>query len=173
MQAPLCSNAWEYKSDCGRKCRNTGLAMEREGWNTSDYTLLAMMLAFGAIMLALIWRKRTKMPPKLALEEQAALTAAGLQQIHIAICVGILLLIIAICGVFGLKNVSFTLLLIIDITLFAYLLKLTIDLSSPTEEIVGPDGQILHKTGSEDSDDESRESSVRPQNGTYMLPTLT
>mmetsp|Transcript_24336 Transcript_24336/g.67432 ORF Transcript_24336/g.67432 Transcript_24336/m.67432 type:complete len:412 (-) Transcript_24336:106-1341(-) len=172
MQAPLCSTAWEYKETCNRKCRTVGLASEREGWNSSDLILLMLMLAFGAVMLAVIWNTRKKMSPKNALAEQAILASAGLQQIHIAITGGVLLLIILVSVIFGLKNLAFSLLLIIDITLFVYQLKLTFDSSEPPEEVIGPDGQILQRTGSDDSEAESCESSVRPQQGTYMLPTL-
>ena len=130
------------------------------------------MLVFGGIMIALIWRKRAKMLPKNALAEQATLASMGLQQIHIVGFFGGLLVFILICALFGFKNLAFTLLLLIDFTLFAYLLKLTFDNSSPSEEIVGPDGQIITKNLSEDSDDDSAQSSVRPEHGTYMLPTL-
>mmetsp|Transcript_5403 Transcript_5403/g.7066 ORF Transcript_5403/g.7066 Transcript_5403/m.7066 type:complete len:392 (-) Transcript_5403:201-1376(-) len=173
MLAPLCSTAWNYKENCGKKCQKIGLAEEKEGWTTSDLTLIITMLAFGSIVTGLIWRRRSRMPSKDALVEQAALASAGLQQIHIAAFGVVLLLLIAGAAWAGFKNLAFTLLLLVDFTLFAYFLKLTLDYSSPVEEIVGPDGQIITKVNSYDSDDESKESSVRPQHGTYMLPTLT
>jgi hypothetical protein len=66
------------------KCQRTGLKpREKEGWNTSDKILLAILTLFGMVMLATIIRKRQKMSNKEALLEQAAMSAAGLQQAHV------------------------------------------------------------------------------------------
>jgi len=48
MNAPLCSTTWQYKEECNRKCQKTGLEKAiRDGWNTSDKILLAILSLFG------------------------------------------------------------------------------------------------------------------------------
>ena len=73
-EAPLCSNAWNYKQTCNRKCQRTGLEpREKDGWSTPDKILLAVLSIFGFGMLIAILRKRQKMSNKDALLEQAAI----------------------------------------------------------------------------------------------------
>ena len=174
MNAPLCSTAWAVKQTCDRKCQKTGLGSgSGTGWNTSDKILLAILSVFGLIMLGLIVRKRQKMSNKDALLEQAAMSAAGLQQPHV---IGIFVLVVIVVLVFallGLKNVTWALLLLINTALFGYLMKLTVDSGVSTgETVIGPDGTILRR----DSDDSSVESATKPTShnnaGTYVLPTI-
>jgi len=172
--APLCSTAWNYKQSCDRKCLRTGLESEsREGWNTPDRVLLAILGVFGFGMLIAILNKRQNMSNKDALLEQAAMTAAGLHQTHV---VGIFLLIILVVTVFGLlqlKNITWALLLIMNTTLFGYLMKLTVDSGVSTgETVVGPDGTIIKHAESDDSSVESMSKNTKNA-GTYMLPTIT
>lgn len=175
-EAPLCSTAWAYKSDCNRKCQRTGLEPKaKDGWNTPDKILLAILAVFGAGMLVVILTKRQKMSNKDSLLEQAAMSAAGLQQAHV---IGIFILVVIIVTVFALlqlKNITWALLLIMNTALFGYLMKLTVDSGvSAGETVIGPDGTIIRHN---DSDDSSLESSL-PHNakksnaGTYMLPTI-
>lgn len=189
MNAPLCSSAWQYKSDCNRKCQKTGLEKGlKDGWNTSDKILLGILALFGAAMLVAILQKRRQMSNKDALLEQAAMSAAGLQQAHV---LGIFVLVILVVGVFallGLKNITWALLLILNTVLFGYLMKLTIDSGVSTgETIIGPDGTILRQ----DSDDSSMHSETNNHNnqsggsgsnnvsasssnaGSYQIPPLT
>lgn len=179
--APLCSTAWSVKETCDRKCRHMGLDTAEGGWNTSDKILLAVLSVFGLVMLALIVQKRQKMSNKDALLEQAAMSAAGLQQPHVVGIFILVVLVIAVFALLGLKNITWALLLIINTALFGYLMKLTVDSGVSTgETVIGPDGTILRK----DSDDSSVESSTQVSTkqggaannnvaGTYMLPTLT
>ena len=174
-QAPLCSNAWAYKQECNRKCQRTGLEpREKDGWTTPDKILLGILAVFGAGMLIAILRKRQNMSNKDALLEQAAMSAAGLQQAHV---IGIFILVVIVITVFALlqlKNITWAMLLIMNTALFGYLMKLTVDSGvSAGETVIGPDGTVIRHA---DSDDSSVESSV-PQsahknNGTYMLPTI-
>jgi hypothetical protein len=173
INAPLCSTAWKYKETCNRKCQRTGLEpREKEGWNTSDKILLAILTLFGMVMLATIIRKRQKMSNKEALLEQAAMSAAGLQQAHV---IGIFILVVLVVAVFallGLKNITWALLLLINTVLFGYLMKLTVDSGvSAGETVIGPDGTII-KRG--DSDESSVASTAENRNnaGTYTLPQL-
>ena len=174
--APLCSYAWNYKAECNRKCQRIGLEpRERDGWTTPDKILLAILAIFGAGMLVAILRKRQKMSNKDALLEQAAMSAAGLQQAHV---IGIFILVVIVITVFALlqlKNITWAFLLIMNTALFGYLMKLTVDSGvSAGETVIGPDGTIIRHA---DSDDSSVESSAVNQHnknaGTYMLPTIT
>jgi len=128
--------------------------------------------AIGLGMLGAILQKRRKMSNKDALLEQAAMSAAGLQQAHVLGIVILVVLVIAVFALLGLKNITWALLLIMNTALFGYLLKLTVDSGVSTgETIIGPDGTIIH---AKDSDDESSVASdPNPNNGTYTLPTLT
>jgi hypothetical protein len=175
--APLCSTAWNMKEECGRKCQKTGVDRSNgSGWNTSDQILLVILTVFGLTMLGLIVRKRQKMSNKDALLEQAAMSAAGLQQPHVIGIFVLVVLVVAVFALLGLKNITWALLLIINTGLFGYLMKLTVDSGVSTgETVIGPDGTILRR----DSDDSSMEDassareSTRHNAGTYMLPTLT
>ena len=78
-------------------------------------------------MLLAITSKRQKMSNKEVLLEQAAISAAGLQQSHILGIFALLILIITMFALLGLKKITWALLLMINIVLFAYLMKLTVD----------------------------------------------
>mmetsp|Transcript_15548 Transcript_15548/g.35676 ORF Transcript_15548/g.35676 Transcript_15548/m.35676 type:complete len:123 (+) Transcript_15548:944-1312(+) len=122
-------------------------------------------------MLVAILQKRRHMSNKDALLEQAAMSAAGLQQAHV---IGIFILFVLVVTVFallGLKNITWALLLIINTVLFGYLMKLTIDSGVSTgETVIGPDGTVLRQ----DSDDSSMQSDIPNANvGTYQIPNLT
>jgi hypothetical protein len=168
--APLCSTAWNYKQECDRKCQHTGLEpREKDGWSTPDKILLAILAVFGAGMLIAILRKRQNMSNKDALLEQAAMSAAGLQQAHV---IGIFVLSVIVITVFALlqlKNITWALLLILNTALFGYLMKLTVDSGvSAGETLIGPDGTIIRPADSDDSSVESRDENV----GSYHIPTL-
>ena len=129
------------------------------------------LLDVGLGMLGAIVQKRRKMSNKDALLEQAAMSAAGLQQAHVLGIVILVILVIAVFALLGLKNITWALLLIMNTALFGYLLKLTVDSGvSAGETIIGPDGTVIQRKESEDSE-ESEQSN--PNNGTYTLPTLT
>lgn len=173
--APLCSSAWNYKQVCDRKCLRIGIdSKSREGWNTPDKVLLAILTIFGCGMLVAILQKRQKMSNKDALLEQAAMTAAGLQQAHV---IGTFILIIIVITVFALlqlKNITWALLLIMNTALFGYLMKLTVDSGvSAGETVIGPDGTIIRHVDSDDSSVESVPKNDNPSAGTYRLPTIS
>lgn len=157
--APMCSTAWSNKQTCDRKCQHIGIEKKQgaQGWNTSDHLLLGIIGLFALIMLALIIRKRQKMSNKDALLEQAALSAAGLQQPHIIGMFVLTILVVAVFALLGLKDITWALLLVLNTVLFGYLMKLTIDSSSTTETIVCPDGTVMlkHVDDDDDSDDDS------------------
>jgi len=71
-------------------------------------------------MLALIVRQRQKMSNKDALLEQATMSAAGLQQPHVIGIFVLIVLVVAVFCLFGLKNITWALLLLINTALFAY-----------------------------------------------------
>jgi len=169
--APLCSQVWAQKESCGRRCQHIGRERrEREGWNTSDKILLSILSFFGAAMLVAILRKRRDMSNKDALLEQAAMSAAGLQQTHVIGVFVLVVLVIMVFALLGLKNITWALLLIMNTVLFGYLMKLTVDSGVSTgETVIGPDGRIIHTNNSDDS---SVESAENPNAGTYSLPQI-
>lgn len=173
MNAPLCSAAWESKESCDRRCQRTGVEKtEREGWNTADKILLTILAFFGAGMLVAIVQKRTKMSNKDALLEQAAMSAAGLQQAHVIGIFILVVLVIAVFALLGLKNITWALLLIMNTVLFGYLMKLTVDSGVSTgKTVIGPDGTIIRHADDSD-DDSSVESATNENAGTYRLPNL-
>lgn len=126
-------------------------------------------------MLVSIIKKRQKMSNKDSLLEQAAISAAGLQQSHILGIFALLILIITIFGLLGLKKITWALLLMLNIVLFAYLMKLTVD-GSVKETIIGPDGKIADGEASDDDDDDDDEDPASPKKksttGEYENPEL-
>jgi len=163
--APLCSNAWAYKEECNGKCQAKTNYSVREGWNKADKVLLTILSFFGFGMCISIVSKRQKMSHKDALLEQAAISAAGLQQSHILGIFLLLILIITVFALLGLKKITWALLLMLNIVLFAYLMKLTVD-GSVKETVIGPDGKIVE----EDSDEEEEEEEEEEEG--YQNPSL-
>lgn len=171
--APLCSTVWSRKQECDKNCQKMGReATEKEGWNTSDKVLLTVLGVFGFGMLVAILQKRRKMSNKDALLEQAAMSAAGLKQLHVIGIFVLVVLVIMVFALLGLKNITWALLLIMNTALFGYLMKLTVDSGVSTgETIIGPDGTVIRR---DDSDETSVESGEPHQNaGTYKLPQVT
>jgi len=159
--APLCSTMWDYRQECSGKCLMLAKDVtEREGWNQADKILLSILSLFGFGMLLAIVTKRQTMSNKDALLEQAAITAAGLSQSHVLGIFALLVLIITMFALIGLKKITWALLLLINVVLFAYLMKLTVD-SSVKETIIGPDGKIVERDDSDDEEDD--DGPVSPQ----------
>lgn len=165
--APLCETVWEYKQKCGYSCRRKGNATTK-GWNSSDKILLSVLGIFSAIMLAVIMKKRTKMSKKDALLEEAAMSAAGIEHSHVVGAFATTLFFIFICGVAGWKGLTWTLLLIVNIILFAYLMKLTID--SGLNVPLGPDGQPIGADESSDDEDDDDDYEDEDDPGAYKPP---
>lgn len=164
--APLCSTVWEYKQKCGGKCRRMGNEGTSSGWNTSDKLLLTVLGLFSAIMFALIIKKRSKMSKKDTLLEEAAMSAAGIQQTHVIGIFAVTFFVIFLFGLMGLKAITWTMLLLVNLLLFGYLMKLTID--SGLNVPLGPDGQPI---GADDSSDEEDEDDDEDdEEGDYQPP---
>ena len=127
-------------------------------------------------MLLAIIKKRQKMSNKDALLEQAAISAAGLQQSHILGIFALLILVITMFALLGLKRITWSLLLMLNIFLFGYLMKLTVD-GSVKETVIGPDGKIVEKEDSDDEDEGDDEGPLSPTStvgsgGNYENPEL-
>ncbi len=135
------------------------------------------LAGFG--MLLAIVKKRQKMSNKDALLEQAAISAAGLQQSHILGIFALLILVITMFALLRLKKITWGLLLMLNIFLFGYLMKLTVD-GSVKETVIGPDRKIVEKEDSDDEDeDDDDEDPASPASarsgagaGTYENPEL-
>mmetsp|Transcript_8053 Transcript_8053/g.8868 ORF Transcript_8053/g.8868 Transcript_8053/m.8868 type:complete len:449 (-) Transcript_8053:132-1478(-) len=165
--APLCSTVWEDKQKCGFRCKRSGNDAAAGGWNTTDQVLLTLFTAFGAIMVAVIAKKRTKMSKKDSLLEEAAMSAAGIQTTHI---IGIFVLVVIVTilfGLMGLKTVTWIMILLTNLILFAYLMKLTID--SGLNVPVGPDGEPLGDESSDEEDDDDDDDD--DEGGEYKPPS--
>ena len=175
MNAPLCSTVWQYKSECNRKCQKTGMGRKMlEGWNTSDKILLGILALFGACMLGAILQKRRQMSNKDALLEQAAMSAAGLQQAHVIGIFVLCVLVITAFALLRLKNITWVLLLVVNTVLFGYLMKLTIDSGVGTgETVIGPDGQVIQRVDSDYTSDGEETPKEHENAGTYSIPPLT
>ena len=106
----------------------------------------------GVVMIGLIQKKRSKMSPKDALLEEAALNTAGIQQNHVLGIFAVTFFFIFLFGLAGLKGLTWTLLLLVNFFLFGYLMKLTID--SGLNVPVGPDGEPIDDDSSDDDDDD-------------------
>lgn len=171
--APLCEAAWEYKESCGYTCRRKGNESKSSGWNSSDKLLLCVLGAFSGIMLGIITKKRSKMSKKDALLEEAAMSAAGVEQSHIIGIFVVILFIVMICGLAGLKGVTWTLLLLVNMVLFGYVMKLTID--SGLNVPIGPDGQPLEAgdDSSDDDDDDDEDDEDDEDDMAYKPPSTS
>lgn len=172
--APLCSTSWNYKKTCNRRCRAIG--RDFDGWSTPDKILLTILGLFGAGMLYTIVRRREKMSNKDALLEQAAMSAAGLQQSHV---IGLFVLYILVVIIFALqvmKNITWAMLLIMNTALFGYLMKLTMDSGVGSgETVIGPDGAIIRHADSDDSSTDSVPPTPTGNEGTFepaQLPEI-
>jgi len=162
---PLCQQVWKQKSECDRSCQKTGLEpIVREGWNKSDKVLLGILTLFGMGMLMGILRQRRSMSNKEALLEQAAMTAVGLSQTHIIFIFILTIVIIIIFASLCMKDITWTMLLAMNIILFAYLLKLTVD--SGNSCIMNPDGTIRRI----DSDESSYTSATSKRSQNKFVP---
>lgn len=116
------------------------------------------------------------MSNKDALLEQAAISAVGLQQSHILGIFALLILVITMFALLGLKKITWALLLMLNIVLFSYLMKLTVD-GSVKETIIGPDGKIVEKDDDSDDDGDEEEDDDTPMSpanaqGNYENPEL-
>mmetsp|Transcript_21234 Transcript_21234/g.38352 ORF Transcript_21234/g.38352 Transcript_21234/m.38352 type:complete len:396 (-) Transcript_21234:284-1471(-) len=172
--APLCSQIWQQKDTCNRKCKKMSIERTHHSkWNTSDRFLLTILSLFGAGMLISIIRKRSKMSNKDALLEQAAMSAAGLQASHVIGMFVLAILVITVFALLGLKNITWALLLMMNTCLFGYLMKLTVDSSVGAESAITADGTAIprHEDSDEDSTDVS-DDEPSPNAGTYALPQL-
>jgi len=150
--APLCSSLWTYKQECDRSCQKFGRnQFQKPGWNTSDKVLLSIMSAFGTAMLIGIIKRRRSMSKKELLLEEAAMSAAGLQQSHIIGIFFLAVMVIIVFALLGLKNITWALLLVTNTVLFTYLMKLTVDNGMNSASCGGdlidatsiPDGRFL------------------------------
>ena len=136
--------------------------------NSSNYVASSLTHIIGFGMLLAIISKRQKMSNKEVLLEQAAISAAGLQQSHILGIFALLILIITMFALLGLKKITWALLLMLNIVLFAYLMKLTVDGS--VKETIIVDGKIVEAEDSESEDEDEVE--MPTPVGQYQNPDL-
>lgn len=169
--APLCSTIWYNKSKCDGKCKRLGNE-GGAGWTTSDKVLLVVLSAFSATMFGVILMKRQKMSNKDALLEQAALSAAGLQQTHIIGIFVLILLVIVMFGLLGLKSITWGMLLLLSTTLFAYLMKLTVDSGLNSALVADGDSSDSDDDDEEEDDEEGEYKPPVPEPATPSMPPI-
>lgn len=157
INAPLCSQVWARKQECGRACKK--LAKEYEDsphWSKSDLILLGVLGAFAALMMFGSIQKRRQIR---ASEDSLLASEVSIKptepprysetQLLIAFAVSVLL--VAIFAALVVKGVTWALLLVLNLVLFGYLLKLVID-----------SGTTCGHCGDEDSDDEEEHEPQTP-----------
>lgn len=103
-------------------------------------------------MFALIQKKRSKMAKKDALLEEAVMSSAGLKQSHIIAFLSGYVFFTVLAGLSALKGITWFLLIAMNLALFLYLMKLTVE--SGLNVPVGPDGERLDDDGSSDEEEE-------------------
>jgi len=106
-------------------------------------------------MSAVIMNKRGNMTPKDALLEEAALGSVGMQQTHVVGALACTFFFILLCGLAGFKGITWFFILSVNLLLFGYLMKLTIDAGMNVP--VGPDGLPLDNESSDEEDDDDDE----------------
>lgn len=153
QNAPLCGTIWQYKKKCRGRCKRLGKV--KATWNSSDKVLLCLLAAFSGLMFVLINKKRSKMAKKDMLLEEAVMSSAGLQQSHLIGIISCYVFVTVLAGLSTLKSITWFLLIAMNIILFLYLMKLTID--SGLNVPVGPDGEPL---GDDDSSDEEDDDEI-------------
>lgn len=116
-------------------------------------------------MLFAILRKRQKMSNKDTLLEQAAMSAAGLQQAHVIGIFALGLVIITIFAALRMKQITWAMMLILNLILFSYLMKLTVDSGVEGDGILNADGTITRI--------DSEESSVASGASGVQLPPIS
>jgi len=162
--APLCAGAATGASTCKKSCMKASARAEYNqkdnGWTSADKTLLVILTLFGCGMLAAILAKRRNMSNKETLLEEAALSAAGLKPSHVVIIFVLSVLVIVMFALAELKNLTWGLILILNLALFGYLMKLTVDsgvrdtaaeLLDPDNPEIGPNTSGISEASSEAS----------------------
>jgi hypothetical protein len=91
------------------------------------------------------------MAKKDMLLEEAVMSSAGLQQSHLIGIISCYVFVTVLAGLSTLKSITWFLLIAMNIILFLYLMKLTID--SGLNVPVGPDGEPLEDDDSSDEED--------------------
>lgn len=112
------------------------------------------------------------MSNKNLLIEQAALSSIGLQETHVYGILGLWVLVMIIFACLSLKGATWTMILILNLVLFAYTMKLTIASGigkGRNEPMIGPDGTEIppgeddeYSDDEDDDDDEYEEEEEEP-----------
>ena len=110
------------------------------------------LFRLGGLLFALINKKRSKMAKKDMLLEEAMMSSAGLQQSHLIGIISCYVFVTVLAGLSTLKSITWFLLIAMNIILFLYLMKLTID--SGLNVPVGTDGEPLGDDDSSDDEDD-------------------
>jgi hypothetical protein len=123
---------------CKDQCRLISQdAVPKEDWSTSDKFILGFLSLFGIILVIGIIMQRQLMSKKDSLMEEAAMAVAGIQKVHIVGLTILFVIIIMIFGLLRMKAVTWTMLLLINLVLFLYLVKLLIPSVTEDHRTIG------------------------------------
>jgi hypothetical protein len=123
---------------CKDQCRIISQdAVPKEDWSTSDKFILGFLSLFGIILVIGIIMQRQLMSKKDSLMEEAAMAVAGIQKVHIVGLTILFVIIIMIFGLLRMKAVTWTMLLLINLVLFLYLVKLLIPSVTEDHRTIG------------------------------------
>eukprot|EP00568_Trieres_chinensis_P006260 CAMPEP_0183309612 /NCGR_PEP_ID=MMETSP0160_2-20130417/25444_1 /TAXON_ID=2839 ORGANISM="Odontella Sinensis, Strain Grunow 1884" /NCGR_SAMPLE_ID=MMETSP0160_2 /ASSEMBLY_ACC=CAM_ASM_000250 /LENGTH=423 /DNA_ID=CAMNT_0025473667 /DNA_START=132 /DNA_END=1403 /DNA_ORIENTATION=- len=172
MYAPLCSQVWAKKETCNKKCQKLGKNKEETpSWNKSDKILLALLGAFAAAMMVSVIHKRRSMQEfnnsLLASEMHEPIkpvAGSSISEPQLLGGFGVVCALIFIFAFFVVKAMTWTLLLVLNLALFGYLLKLVMDSSTSCGGF------------DDDSDDEDENDVLSPKSnatGATTLPDFT
>lgn len=182
-QAPMCSTAWTYKDTCGMKCRHTGMMEQGGSWHSSDFVLLGVLSVFTAVMIGLIIRKQRQMAEKEVefrstdMDLGKPTAAEGIKKWHYAALAGFVVIVLFFVCVLHLKDMTWILLLFVNVILFLYLMYLTITASNKDAAA----GLVGQDSDDEDDDDDDENGAETPGAATsgyvnmnvFSLPTLS
>jgi len=122
----FCAILVQSGEECNNRCTKvSSVSVLNDGWTDSDKFLLGFLSIFGAALFVGIVLERQKMSKKEALLEEAAMTVAGLQKVHVCGIIVLFLLVVLIFALLQMKTLTWGLLLLSNIILFMYLIKLT------------------------------------------------
>lgn len=138
VESPLCYGLSLAGQVCKDQCRIVSQeATPKEDWSTSDKFILGFLSLFGIILVVGIVMQRQLMSKKDALMEEAAMSVAGIQKVHVIGLTVLFVIIIMIFGLLRMKAVTWTMLLLFNLVLFLYLVKLLIPSVTEDHRTIG------------------------------------
>lgn len=128
----LCTAEWDESTYCGVGSARDNVCLALGGvgtdnvWNAKDIFFLTTLVVAFFGMMVVIGKKRTAMPAKDRLLEEASAASLGLRRTHLAgIFLGTIVVVTALAAS-KLVQATIGFCLVVDVIAFVYLLKLTL-----------------------------------------------